>query len=137
MSRWFGASARSTEESLQGGRSWVDGELWREDRADADGASSVASRQPAMDFDFSKTEIVRTVRTPRHSGVKKPQAVEQVSLKRRGDRTAGIGRFMQVNRTIDIGRGNDYRVVQSPRQVSADYDLWKGPSGIVTFFLGG
>ena len=128
---------RSTEESLQGGQAWVEGELWREERQQPTATPVVTPRQAPMDFDFSKTEIVRPMRTPRHSGAKKTPVVQQAAAKRRGDRTAGIGRFMQVNRTIDIGRGNDYRVVQSPRQVSADYDLWKGPTGIVTFFLGG
>ena len=137
MSRWFSGAARSTDESLQAGSAWVEGDLWRNAGTGRQTGAPGVSQPRAGDFDFSQTEIVRSIRTPRHTGVKQVRPVASVSAKRRGDRVAGIGRFMQVNRTIEGGRGSDYRVVQSPRHVSADYDLWKGPTSVVTFFLGG
>lgn len=138
MSRWFTTAApRNTDEAIPGRRAWVEqGELWQREQSSAPEGASTGRRPASLDFDFSKTEIVRLAR-PKHSGAKSLRIEERAVENRRGSRTANIGRFMQVNRTLQAGRGNDYEVVRSPRHVSADYDLWKGPSGVVTFFLGG
>lgn len=116
-------------------RMWNEqGELWNQ------GASKVAAptapaRSPAKAFDFSATEIVRT-RVKRSVAVRTQSGTEAYAERRRSLNAENIARFMQVNHTVQGGSGFAYRVIQAVRGVSADYDLWKGPTKQVTFFLG-
>lgn len=100
------------------------------------------SKAQPMDFDFNSTEIVRA---PRATTVlsKKTQHGMTVTvgttLPRTADvRSAPISRFFSVNHTVQGLRGSTYEVrrAASRQMVSADYDLWKGPTRQVTFLLG-
>jgi hypothetical protein len=118
-------------------RRWSEqGELW--------GGRSMAAESAKVqtaDFDFSSTEIVRVAR-PQAMHAKKTQHGVSVTIgmtlpKMTAKRVEPISRFFTVNHTVQGDRGSSYRVIQAARQgVSADYDLWKGPTRQVTFLLG-
>lgn len=131
----LGEHTEPVDALARGNRRWTEqGELW--------GAKSPRQQpatEPRVEFDFSSTEIVRVARaaipTP-------PAKTTQAGLKRGGVqkgelRTEAISRFLEVNQTVRCDRGFAYRVIHAARScVSADYDLWKGPTRQVTFLLG-
>lgn len=94
-----------------------------------------------QDFDFSATEIVRVPRPPVLLA-KKTQHGMTVTVgttveKQSARNAAPISRLFSVNHAVQGDRGFGYRVVRAARAgVSADYDLWKGPTRQVTFLLG-
>lgn len=119
------------------GRVWVEQDLWRQAAASPAGRSAPVAQRPqpaAKAFDFTETDIVRApVRPADARRTAGPQVYTQRNRDAHSDR---ITRFMEINRTVQGGRGFAYRVIQKMRGVSADYDLWKGPTRQVTFLLG-
>lgn len=125
---------------MSGHRAWIEqGDLWRDQASAKPEATATAEGgQPSLPtFDFSASEIVRP--RPTHATVvarTRPGSVAYAE-RRRGLHADNIARFLEVNRSVQGGRGLAYRVVQSIRGVSADYNLWKGSTSQVTFLLGG
>ncbi len=139
VDRWLSAPASSQRDLMSGRRAWVEqGDLWR-DQGSAKPeviATAESERSPLPTFDFSASEIVRT--RPTHTTViarTRPGGVAYAE-RRRGLHADNIARFLEVNQSVQGGRGLAYRVVQSIRGVSADYNLWKGSTSRVTFLLG-
>lgn len=131
-------ASQGTDLPSSSNRMWMEQDLWNQAATTTDAASPAPVRQTrrATEFDFSATEIVRpsarratTVRATTVGG-------EAYALRQRTARAVNIARFMEVNRTIESERGAVYRVIQKVKGVSADYDLWKGPTRQVTFLLG-
>jgi hypothetical protein len=119
----------------RGNRRWTEqGELWNGKASKPQPVS-----EPRVEFDFTSTEIVRVTRaavpTP---PAKKTQAGLMRGGVQKGDlKPEAISRFFEVNQTVRRDRGFAYRVIHAARScVSADYDLWKGPTRQVTFLLG-
>jgi hypothetical protein len=135
----IGSVFHGEEENLDAGtfparrsRVWVEqGDLWGETRQ---APAPEAKAKAAPRFDFSETEIVRP--PPAATHVRSGGTVH--AGHRHGTGAEKIARFLEVNQTVKGGRDSfAYRVVQSIRGASADYDLWKGPTSHVTFLLGG
>lgn len=118
-------------------RMWMEQDLWSQVAATdaAMDAGPVRQTRRATEFDFSATEIVRQP-ARRTTTVRATAVGEAYALRQRAARAVNIARFMEVNRTIESDRGAVYRVIQKVKGVSADYDLWKGPTRQVTFLLG-
>jgi hypothetical protein len=118
-------------------RSWIEqGDLWNQKNPKT--AAAPLTREAARatkDFDFSATEIVRS-RQPRPAASRTQAGVVAYAERRRGLHAQNIGRFLEVNQTVQGNHGFAYRVIQAVRGASADYDLWKGPTKQVTFLLG-
>ncbi len=119
-------------------RMWTEqGELWNARAAKAIPATAAGPRVPAVSFDFSETEIVRAPRKNSDAVAVRTEARKAVfAEQQRGRRVQNIARFLEVNQTVQGGHGFAYRLIQAVRGVSADYDLWKGPTKRVTFLLG-
>jgi hypothetical protein len=134
-----GSSAPHDEAGFpaQANRMWMEQDLWNHQAADTALPAPPAHAQNVRttNFDYSVTEIVRT--RERQAAASRTQAgTEAYAERRRTHRAENIARLMEVNQTVKRDRGAVYRVIQKIRGVSADYDLWKGPTRQVTFLLG-
>ena len=119
-------------------RVWMDGqgELWnqRTSQAVVPAAPDVA-RLPPRQIAVDDSEIIRALPKRADAGFLR-QRQTAFSEHQRVRRVQNIARFLEVNNTLESERGFVYRVIQAARDVSADYDLWKGPRKQVTFLLG-
>jgi hypothetical protein len=120
------------------GRLWNEqGEHWNSKASSPMRAGAEEPTVPPAVFDFSQTEIVRNPRRNLDTVAVRTDARKAVfAEQQRGQRAQNIARFLEVNNTVQGGHGFAYRVIQAVRGVSADYDLWKGPTKRVTFLLG-
>lgn len=134
-----GSSDSSDEAGLpsQSNRMWMEQDLWSHQAAEtvAPPPAAPAQNTRTTNFDYSVTEIIRT-REQRTAAMRTHGGTEAYAERRRTHRAENIARLMEVNQTVKRDRGAVYRVIQKIRGVSADYDLWKGPTRQVTFLLG-
>ena len=100
--------------------------------------ATAEARAPTKIYDFSESEFVRKLPKKESDAVAaRSQARKAVyAEKLRGVRAQNIARFLEVNQAVQSRGGFAYRIIQAVRGVSADYDLWKGPTKQVTFLLG-